>query len=381
LTKIFDLFDMDGSGSIDDYEFICGLALFMKTKIEQRLEAVFQLFDKNASQTCDKTEFQDMVEAVLSLNRTAPLEPKKLQDKIKELKETYFLDSEYVTMDVFTQMAIYDTEMRGAFLDIGIFTQEELDALGTDPDVAAEQGKFDEYMAAEEVGDQSMPTGPVAIKGMDQLGFNKTELGMFQTEAVDQGDQFMAVKPWIGVIKNGVPTWYKPSKGESDAPNAFLEMKYIHGYRCHDTRNNIFYTPEGKLVYHTAKVGIQLDPRENKQQFVVKNVDDIIAMDCWKNLCATGDITNKPALVLWDNVTMEAKAVLIGVLRKGIAMICFSKDGSKLACASMDQDFSIMIFDVQKLLNQERESSLVSDNRGCSSHLQRSSREALRPQV
>jgi hypothetical protein len=373
MTKVFELFDMDGSGSIDDYEFICGLALFMKTKIEQRLEAIFQLFDKNSSQTCDREEFKDLVEAILSLNRTQAIEADKLNTKIKQLKDGFFMDTELVTMDLFTQMAMYDTDMRDAFLDIGIFTKEDIEALGSDPDVAAEQEKFDEYMVAEEAGDQSMPAGPMPIKGLDQLGFAKTEMGMFETEAVDQGDQFMAVKPWIGVIKNGVPTWYKPSKGESDAPNASLEMKYIYGYRCHDTRNNIFYTPEGKLVYHTAKVGIQLDTRENKQKFVVKNVDDIIAMDCWKNLCATGDITNKPALVLWDNVTMEAKAVLIGVLRKGIAMICFSKDGSKLACASMDQDFSILIFDVQKLLNQERESKSIFIHRGCDCHLQRPS--------
>lgn len=367
---------MDGSGSVDDYEFICGLALFMKTKVEQRLEAVFQLFDRNASQTCDKDEFRDMVEAVLSLNRTAPIEADKLSAKIKELKGTFFMDSDYVTMDLFMQMAMYDKDMRDAFLDIGVFTKEEIEEIGEDPDVAAEQNKFDEYVLAEEMGDQSMPAGPVAIKGLDQLGFDtKNEPGgLFQTEKVDEGDQFMAVKPWMGVVRNGVPTWYKPSKGESDAPNASLEMKYIHGYRCHDTRNNIFYTPEGKLVYHTAKVGIQLDTRENKQKFVVKNVDDIISMDCWKNLCATGDITNKPALVLWDNVTMEAKAVLIGVIRKGISMISFSRDGAKLACASMDQDFSIFIFDVQKMLNQERESRPWYYPRICHCYLQRSKR-------
>jgi Ca2+-binding EF-hand superfamily protein len=40
--KVFDLFDMDGDGLIDDYEFICGLALFTKTNVKQRMEAIFR---------------------------------------------------------------------------------------------------------------------------------------------------------------------------------------------------------------------------------------------------------------------------------------------------------------------------------------------------
>ena len=73
----------------------------------------------------------------------------------------------------------------------------------------------------------------------------------------------MATKPWAGTVKNSVPSNYKPSKGENDAPEANLELEYVHGYRCHDTRNNLRYTPSGKLVYHTAGVGVILDPKAN----------------------------------------------------------------------------------------------------------------------
>ena len=53
--------------------------------------------------------------------------------------------------------------------------------------------------------------------------------GMFKIEEAGDGDQFMAVKPWLGVVKNSVPTNYKPNPRDGDAPDANLELEYIHG--------------------------------------------------------------------------------------------------------------------------------------------------------
>ena len=44
----------------------------------------------------------------------------------------------------------------------------------------------------------------------------------FSVEEVAEGDQFMAVKPWLGVVKNSVPSNYKPSKRDGEAPDASL---------------------------------------------------------------------------------------------------------------------------------------------------------------
>ena len=52
----------------------------------------------------------------------------------------------------------------------------------------------------------------------------------------------MAVKPWQGVVDHSVPSRYRPSPKDGEAPDADLELEYIHGYRCHDTRNNLGFT-------------------------------------------------------------------------------------------------------------------------------------------
>lgn len=43
---------------------------------------------------------------------------------------------------------------------------------------------------------------------------------LFEEAGVGEGDQFMAVKPWLGVVNNSVPSKYKPSKRDGEAPDA-----------------------------------------------------------------------------------------------------------------------------------------------------------------
>ena len=87
----------------------------------------------------------------------------------------------------------------------------------------------------------------------------------FGSGEVEEGDQFMAVKPWMGVVNNSVPDGYKPNSRDGDAPDATLDLEYVHGFRCHDVRNNLRYTADGKLAYCCAGVGVIMDSRSNTQ--------------------------------------------------------------------------------------------------------------------
>jgi len=335
--KVFDLFDMDGDGLIDDYEFICGLALFTKTNVKQRMEAIFEIFDVNRSQTIDKEEFTDLVAGLMRLNSSTDLEPTALEKKKSDLKTSYFLESDYVTKDQFASMATADEDLRKSLINIGIISNQELGTGDHDADLDEELKKFVENEKI--VGKIDNITN--AVEPLDDTGF--------AVENVGEGDQFMAVKPYLGVVRNSVPSNFKRDPKDSEAPNASLELHYVHGYRCHDTRNNIFYNPDGNLVYHTGLMGIQLNTRENTQRFVDDNTNDIMCMDTWNELSATGDIGNKPTLVLWNNTTMETYCVYAGEMRKGIAMVAFSADGQKLACGCMDSDNTIFILNVNEL--------------------------------
>ena len=107
---------------------------------------------------------------------------------------------------------------------------------------------------------------------------------------VAAGDQFMAVKPWMGVIANSVPDGYKRNSRDADAPDATLDLDYIHGFRCHDVRNNLRYTKDGRLAYCCAGVGVLMDTKSNTQEHFMDHTDDIhsIAMHPTGDWIATG---------------------------------------------------------------------------------------------
>ena len=51
----------------------------------------------------------------------------------------------------------------------------------------------------------------------------------------------MAVKPWLGAIKEPTKPYYKSSGKE---PKASLTIEFAHGYRTKDCRNNLKFINE-----------------------------------------------------------------------------------------------------------------------------------------
>lgn len=43
------------------------------------------------------------------------------------------------------------------------------------------------------------------------------------------------------------------------APNGNLNIKYAHGFRSFDTRNNLYYTNKNEVAYTTAALGVVLN--------------------------------------------------------------------------------------------------------------------------
>ena len=49
---------------------------------------------------------------------------------------------------------------------------------------------------------------------------------------------------WKDQAKRLEPT-KKPEGMDASPPNAILDLEYVYGYRCHDTRNNLKYGNKG----------------------------------------------------------------------------------------------------------------------------------------
>lgn len=179
---------------------------------------------------------------------------------------------------------------------------------------------------------------------------SKIGTGLFSEEAEMQPTEFSATKPWMGVVLHSVPTNYKPSPSDTAAPDSSLELEHIHGYRCHDTRNNVRYTASGDIVYHSAAVGIVYNKESRKQKFFFDHIDDITALAIHpdKKIVATGEIGPYPLIAVWDTDTSTCLARMNGPLQKGINHLAFSKDGKYLVATAANDDHDVAIFEWSK---------------------------------
>lgn len=73
----------------------------------------------------------------------------------------------------------------------------------------------------------------------------------------------MAVKPWIGAVKE--PDNH-PEVNKSQ-PDESYTLEHAYGYRCQDSRQNVYFNSAGNIAYMTASLGIILDVESNVQTF------------------------------------------------------------------------------------------------------------------
>jgi len=132
----------------------------------------------------------------------------------------------------------------------------------------------------------------------------------------------MAVKPYIGAIAE--PANHPPVN--PSPPDVKFNLEYVYGYRCADSRQNVFYNTSGQAVYMTAALGIILDQSSNTQKFfgggqvanTAKNVandelahtDDItsISISNDRQWAVSGQVGASPAAFVWNSKTGERRS-------------------------------------------------------------------------
>ena len=124
----------------------------------------------------------------------------------------------------------------------------------------------------------------------------------------------MAVKPWIGAVVE--PSNHNPPN--PSPPSVSYTLDYVYGYRCEDSRQNVYFNSEGNAVYMTAALGVILNQNDNTQKYFgggqvdlkAKNVsndndshtDDITALSISsdRRYAVTGQVGSAPVAFLWD---------------------------------------------------------------------------------
>ena len=184
------------------------------------------------------------------------------------------------------------------------------------------------------------------------------------------GDEFMAIKPWCGTLKNLVPS--SGPKPISSPPDASLTLEYVHGYRsqvkltyptylfacsftanipttnAQDSRQNLYYSEGGDLLYPAAALGVVMSPGASgpgSQKFMFAHTDDVLCLtvDSAGRYAATGEVGKTPKICVWDTASAQMEATLKGFHKRGVSLLAFSADGQKLASVGLDDDHSVAV--------------------------------------
>ena len=345
---IFQIFDPNDRGKVDAYEFIAGMITISDASLETKADILFELYDFDHSKSLSFDELIIMLRTAMNalcyMTGTQPVSMEDLEahtTRVFAKIDTNKDDS--ISLAEWISFITRDVEVVQILESAGLITREDKrpnfgseDSPEMDSDLENETNRRDFNRSA--------------IHERVKEGVEVLDDSPFLIESVGEGDQFLAVKPWEGVVKNSVPSNYQAKKGDDDPPNASLELEYVHGYRCHDVRNNLRYTAKDEVVYHTAAVGIVLNPMANTQKHFLAHTDDIIAFDTNTSgtMAATGEIGRTPLLTVWNTETMECVKSFKGIFKKGISNVCFSPDGSKIAGLGSDEEHCVIVYDLNK---------------------------------
>uniref|UniRef100_A0A8C7UID4 EMAP like 6 n=1 Tax=Oncorhynchus mykiss TaxID=8022 RepID=A0A8C7UID4_ONCMY len=137
---------------------------------------------------------------------------------------------------------------------------------------------------------------------------------------------------------------------DKTAPRCQLRLEWIHGYRGHQCRNNLYYTAGKEIVYFVAGVGVVYNTREHTQKFFLGHNDDIIslAMHPDKVQVATGQVGKDPYICVWDTYALQTVSILRDVHTHGVACLAFDIDGQRLASVGLDAKNTVCVWDWRK---------------------------------
>ncbi|XP_026875403.2 echinoderm microtubule-associated protein-like 5 isoform X1 [Electrophorus electricus] len=139
-------------------------------------------------------------------------------------------------------------------------------------------------------------------------------------------------------------------KKRAKGPASRVRLHFIHGYRGHDCRSNLFYTQTGEIVYHVAAVGVVYNRQQNTQHFYLGHNDDILCLGIHplKDYVATGQVGRDSSIHIWETEFLTPLSVLKGCHQLGVCALDFSADGKRLASVGLDDNHTIVLWDWRK---------------------------------
>jgi len=165
---------------------------------------------------------------------------------------------------------------------------------------------------------------------------------VFAMEERARDEDFTPVKPWQRTI-------VAPQQYDEDAtvPDDNLVLEWVHGYRGHDCRSNLFYGLGGVALYHVGNTVVKYSVKDKEQFFYQDAVDEIISLAIHPSepICAVGQVGKIPYVHIFNYETMTTIQSFKGLHRRAVLNVCFDPSGTHLLTIGADTYHKMIIFD------------------------------------
>merc|ERR1740124_759602 len=163
------------------------------------------------------------------------------------------------------------------------------------------------------------------------------------------GDDGAAIAPWRRSIVAPTDTVVL---SDPSPPPYTLHLRWMHGYDGSGSRNNLFYTVDGRVVYPVGRTLVAYDRRTDNsphsQSFYRCSVGDevtCVASHPHESVCAIGRTGVAPEIRRVDYGTMETRHVFRGYHYRAVLRMEFDPEGRYLVTVGMDDAHSVVVFD------------------------------------
>jgi WD40 repeat protein/Ca2+-binding EF-hand superfamily protein len=156
--------------------------------------------------------------------------------------------------------------------------------------------------------------------------------------------EYFADQPWYDFIV--APS--NPGEVSTTTPPVDISLEWVYGFRSNDCRRTAVYAKGNELTYVAGNVLVLYNQGEHKQRHGIGHPTDIVSLATSPDgdIIATGDVGDRPRIVLWDTRSLNKIRTTQGFHRNAVRLLNFSPDSTMLLSMGQDPAHTIAIWDV-----------------------------------
>lgn len=286
-----------------------GLILFSDSRAEDKLKAMFELFDFNEIQTISKFDLEFLLFCCISsaFKLFSYAEENSQEKQIHELVQNSLSKTSRVTLTDLVHFCAFSEEVN-KFLHF--FKIKGLSL----PKPTKKQDVYEPLR--------------------DNSGYPKKN---FIVDAGVKAKLENASKAWMGAIYNTI------NQKSKDEATAKFNLYWVLGIDSYSSKHNFVVVP-GKeiIIYYVSSVVVLLYCKLLRQKHYLEHDYTVSSICLGKEIVCTGEAGFSPKIRIWKIDTLETLQILHGVHQTGVILLGFTNNEQHLITCS---NFTVIIYE------------------------------------